>query len=188
MIDNAEGRRAGRVSNIGSYEERLQGFDWSIAERELGYRAGDIINIGYHCSDRICHLGQGGKLALLWEDHQGREKRFTFDDLRNQLQKMRNMGPLENLLNMIPGMNKMKDVTLDEKEFVKVEAIINSMTKRERKDHSVINGSRRRRIALGSGTTVPDVNRVLKQYIEIKRMLKMFKGKKGFKLPKGFPF
>jgi signal recognition particle subunit SRP54 len=101
---------------------------------------------------------------------------------------MRNMGPLENLLNMIPGMNKMKDVTLDEKEFVKVEAIINSMTKRERKDHSLINGSRRRRIALGSGTTVPDVNRVLKQYIEIKRMLKMFKGKKGFKLPKGFPF
>ncbi|HOC42667.1 MAG TPA: acetate--CoA ligase [Thermoanaerobaculales bacterium] len=70
------------MSNIGSYEERLQSFDWSIAERELGYRAGDVINIGYHCSDRICQLGQGGKPALLWEDHQGHEKRFTFDDLR----------------------------------------------------------------------------------------------------------
>jgi signal recognition particle subunit SRP54 len=153
--------------------------------------------------DRIASriLGMGDVLGLIEQaqktfDQKEAEKlkktimdeSFTFDDLREQLRKMRSMGPLENLVNMIPGMNKMKDVTIDEKEFVKVEAIINSMTKKERKNYSLINGSRRRRIAMGSGTTVPDVNRVLKQYVEIKRMLKMFKGKKGFKLPKGFPF
>jgi signal recognition particle subunit SRP54 len=113
---------------------------------------------------------------------------FTFDDLGEQLRKMRSMGPLENLLGMIPGFNKIKDVEIDGKELVKVEAIINSMTKKERKDHNLINGSRRRRIAMGSGTTVAEVNRVVKQYIEIRKMLKMFKGKKGFKLPKFMPF
>jgi signal recognition particle subunit SRP54 len=98
------------------------------------------------------------------------------------------MGPLENLINMIPGMNKIKNLDIDGRELVKVEAIISSMTKKEKRDHNIINGNRRRRIALGSGTTVPDVNRVIKQYIEIKKMLKMFKGKKGFKLPKVLPF
>lgn len=113
---------------------------------------------------------------------------FTFDDLKEQIRKIRGMGPIENLLRMIPGMGKIKDITVDEKEFIKIEAIINSMTKEERRDHSIINGSRRRRIAAGSGTTVADVNRVLKQYIEMKRMLKMFKGKKGLRIPKVFPF
>jgi signal recognition particle subunit SRP54 len=98
------------------------------------------------------------------------------------------MGPLENILSMIPGFNKMKNLEVDEKELVKVEAIINSMTKKERKNHTLIDGSRRRRIAIGSGTTVADVNRVIKQYIEIRKMLKMFKGKKGIKLPKILPF
>lgn len=113
---------------------------------------------------------------------------FTFDDLREQIRKIRSMGPIENLLSMIPGMGKVKDISVDEKEFVKVEAIINSMTKEERRDYNIINGSRRKRIAAGSGTTVTDVNRVLKQYIEMKKMLKMFKGKKGIKLPRVFPF
>jgi len=116
------------------------------------------------------------------------EETFTFEDLGNQLRKMRSMGSLENILNMIPGFGKMKDINVDERELVKVEAVINSMTKREKRDYSVINGSRRRRIAMGSGTTVADVNRVIKQYIEIKKMLKMFKGKKGFKMPKFMPF
>jgi len=113
---------------------------------------------------------------------------FTFDDLKEQLKKIRNMGPLENILNMIPGMNKMKGLTVDEKEFVKIEAIINSMTLAERRNHNLLNGSRRKRIAMGSGTTVADVNRVVKQYIELKKMLKMFRGKKGIKLPKFLPF
>ena len=113
---------------------------------------------------------------------------FTFDDLKDQLKKVRNMGPIENILGMIPGFNKIKNPDIDEKEFVKVEAIINSMTKKEKKDHNIINGSRRRRIAMGSGTTVTDVNRVIKQYVELKKMLKMFKGKKMVKLPKFLPF
>lgn len=153
--------------------------------------------------DRIASriLGMGDVLSLIEQaqktfDHKEAEKlqktimddSFTFDDLREQLQKMRNMGPLENLINMIPGMNKIKNLDIDGRELIKVEAIISSMTKKEKRDHNIINGNRRRRIALGSGTTVPDVNRVIKQYIEIKKMLKMFKGKKGFKLPKVLPF
>lgn len=70
------------MSNIGSYEERLQGFDWSISERELDYTPGGFINIGWYCSDRICTLGKGSTYALLWEDAQGNEKTYTYDDLR----------------------------------------------------------------------------------------------------------
>lgn len=113
---------------------------------------------------------------------------FTFEDLKEQLKKIRSMGPLENLLSMIPGIGKVKNVSVDEKEFVKIEAVINSMTKAERGNYSLINGSRRRRIAAGSGTTVTDVNRVIKQYVEMKKMLKMFKGKKGMRMPKTLPF
>jgi len=146
-------------------------------------------------------LGMGDVLTLIEQAQQTFDKKeaeqlqktimddtFTFGDLRDQLKKMRNMGPLENIIGMIPGMNKIKNTDIDERELVKVEAVINSMTKRERKDHTVINGQRRKRIALGSGTTVADVNRVVKQYVEIKKMLKMFKGKKGFKLPKFMSF
>ncbi|MDA8087475.1 MAG: signal recognition particle protein [Nitrospiraceae bacterium] len=108
---------------------------------------------------------------------------FSFEDLRDQLKKVRSMGPVENLLNMIPGMKgKLKNVKIDEREFVKVEAIINSMTKAERRNHNLLNGSRRRRIAIGSGTSVSDVNRVVKQYVEMKKMLRMFKGGK-FRMP-----
>jgi len=116
------------------------------------------------------------------------EESFTFDDLRDHLKKLRGMGSLENILNMIPGFNKIKNLDIDERELIKVEAIINSMTKQERRNHHIIDGSRRRRIASGSGTIVADVNRVIKQYIEMKKMLKMFKGKKGIKLPKFLPF
>ena len=153
--------------------------------------------------DRIASriLGMGDVLSLIEQAQETFDQKeaqklqkaimdeaFTFDDLRDQLRKMRSMGPLENILNMIPGAGKIKDLKVDERELVKVEAIISSMTKKERKDHNLINGSRRKRIATGSGTTVADVNRVVKQYVEIKRMLKMFKGKKGFKLPKFMPF
>jgi len=70
------------MSNIVSYEQRLNNFDWSIAEQELGYRKGDPINIGWYCSDRICKLGNGSKLAMIWEDYQGNNKHFTYDDIR----------------------------------------------------------------------------------------------------------
>ena len=65
-----------------SYQDLLENFDWSVSERELGYKKGDRLNIGWMCSDRICRLGQAGKPALIWEDHQGREKRFTYNDVR----------------------------------------------------------------------------------------------------------
>ena len=70
------------MSNIISYEERLKNFDWSISEKELGYKKGDKINIGWYCSDRICNLGMGEKLAMIWEDHVGNNKRYTYNDLR----------------------------------------------------------------------------------------------------------
>ncbi len=109
---------------------------------------------------------------------------FSFEDLRDQLKKVRSMGPIENLLGMIPGLGaKLKNVKVDEREFVKVEAVINSMTPAERRNHHLLNGSRRKRIAIGSGTNVSDVNRVVKQYVEMKKMLKMFKGGKGLRIP-----
>jgi acetyl-CoA synthetase len=70
------------MSNIGSYEERIKDFDWSVSERELDYKAGNDINIGWYCSDRICELGSGEKPALLWENAIGEEKRFTYNDIR----------------------------------------------------------------------------------------------------------
>lgn len=118
------------------------------------------------------------------------EESFTLEDLKDQIKHIRSMGPIENLLSMIPGIGKqIKNVQVDEKEFTKIEAIINSMTPKERRNPQILNGSRKRRIALGSGTTVTDVNKVLKQYKEMKRMLKMFKGKKGKggKKTKGLP-
>ena len=70
------------MSHIGSYEERIKNFDWSIAEKELGYKDGDILNIGWYCSDRICEMGKADKLALIWEGLGGVEKKYTFDDIR----------------------------------------------------------------------------------------------------------
>jgi acetyl-CoA synthetase len=70
------------MSNIGSYEERVKDFDWSVAKKELGYKEGDPVNIGYYCSDRNCELGLGKKLALIWESFSGEVKKFTFDDLK----------------------------------------------------------------------------------------------------------
>jgi acetyl-CoA synthetase len=70
------------MSNIGSYDERIKNFNWSISEKELGYKAGDSINIGWYCSDRICDMGKGNKLALLWEGLGGVEKKYTYNDIR----------------------------------------------------------------------------------------------------------
>lgn len=151
--------------------------------------------------DRVARriLGMGDMLTLIEQaqdafDQKETEKlqerliseKFTFDDLKDQLKKLRSMGPLENLLGMMPGMGKaLKGVKVDDREFIKVDAIISSMTRKERTDHTIINGSRRKRIAMGSGTTVADVNRLVKQYLEMQKMMKMMKGggKKGFRMP-----
>lgn len=108
-----------------------------------------------------------------------RENRFDLSDYLVQLQQMRKMGPLDQLLGMIPGLGnvkQLKDVKIDEKEFGRVEAIISSMTIEERGDPSILNGGRRRRIANGSGTSVQDVNRVVSQFNEMKKMVRMMTG------------
>jgi signal recognition particle subunit SRP54 len=166
---------------VGEKLEMLESFyPERIASRILGM--GDVLSL-IEKAQKSFDQKEAEKLQKAIMDES-----FTFDDLKDQLKKVRNMGPIENILGMIPGFNKIKNLDIDEREFVKVEAIINSMTKKEKKDHNIINGSRRRRIATGSGTTVADVNRVIKQYVELKKMLKMFKGKKMVKLPKFLPF
>ncbi len=107
-----------------------------------------------------------------------RTQQFTFDDFLDQLQQMKKMGPMSSLLEMIPGMNssKLKGMEVDEKELVRVEAIIRSMTKKERHNPDIINGSRRKRIAAGSGTSIQEVNRVMKNFEQSKKMMKQFAG------------
>jgi signal recognition particle subunit SRP54 len=118
-----------------------------------------------------------------------RKESLTLEDFFEQLQALKKMGSIEQLVGMIPGMKKAGPVAIDEKALSRVEAIINSMTPGERRNPGVIDGSRRRRIARGSGTTVQDINRVLKQFGEMKKMMKRFGklGKRG-KLPLTSPF
>lgn len=105
-----------------------------------------------------------------------RNQQFTFDDFLDQLDQMKNLGPLDEVLGMIPGVNskQLKNLNVDEKELVKIEAIIQSMTKDERGNPSIINSSRRKRISKGSGTSVQEVNRLLKQFKDTKKMMKKF--------------
>jgi signal recognition particle subunit SRP54 len=111
-----------------------------------------------------------------------RKSEFTLEDFRDQLRQVRKMGSLESILGMIPGMGKLKiadvDMAQGEKEMKRVDAIISSMTAKERMNHTIINGSRRARIAKGSGTQVQDVNRLLKQFAEMHKMMKAMKGGK----------
>jgi signal recognition particle subunit SRP54 len=107
------------------------------------------------------------------------ENDFTLEDFRNQIRQIRKLGPLESLLGMMPNMGIMKDlknVKIDEKEITHIVAIIDSMTAHERANHMIINGSRRRRIAKGSGTSVQEVNQLLKQYSQARKMMKSFSG------------
>ncbi|MDO9349889.1 MAG: signal recognition particle protein, partial [Deltaproteobacteria bacterium] len=118
-----------------------------------------------------------------------RKDSFTLEDFRDQLQQVRKMGSLESILNMIPGLPKkmkgMGSLQVDDRELLRVEAIINSMTFRERANFTIINGSRRLRIATGSGTTVQEVNRLLKQYAQVRKMMKQFSKMGGKGLGRG---
>ena len=142
--------------------------------------------------DRIVSriLGMGDVLSLIEKAEQAigedeaekleeklRKNQFSLDDFRTQLRTLKRMGPLESILGMIPGLGNLKELAQnkpDEKQLARIEAIISSMTPAERKNDQLINGSRRKRIAAGSGTSVEDVNRLLKQFAEMKRMLQMF--------------
>ncbi len=142
-------------------------------------------------------LGMGDVLTLIERaeaalDDDTREKLekktrlddFTLEDFADQLKTLKKMGPLEQVLGMIPGMGALKQAAkagaqVDDKQLGRVQAIISSMTPAERNDHQLLNGSRRKRIARGSGTTVEDVNRLLKQFVEMRKMLKTMSGAGG---------
>ncbi|HDL89588.1 MAG TPA: signal recognition particle protein, partial [Thermodesulforhabdus norvegica] len=113
---------------------------------------------------------------------------FTLEDFRDQLRQIKKLGSLEQILSMLPGMGmlkELKNMQVDTKELVKVEAIINSMTKEERRNPSILNASRKRRIARGSGTTVQDINRLLKGYEQARKMMKQITGTTKRKAKKG---
>jgi signal recognition particle subunit SRP54 len=104
-----------------------------------------------------------------------RKDEFTLEDFRDQLRQIRRLGPLEQILGMLPNMGPMRglnNVKVDEKELIHIEAIINSMTPEERRHHHILNGNRRKRIARGSGRPVQEINRLLKQYIDMRKMMK----------------
>jgi len=136
-------------------------------------------------ADRI--LGMGDIVSLVERAHEQFDEeearklqkrlakdQFNFDDFLKQIQQIKKMGNLKDLASMIPGMGKaMKDIDIEDDAFKHIEAIIHSMTKRERADASIIDGSRRKRIATGSGTTIQEVNRLLKQFADTRKMMKM---------------
>jgi signal recognition particle subunit SRP54 len=144
-----------------------------IASRILGM--GDILSLIERAEEAI----SAEKAKEL--EKKLREESFTLADFKDQLQQVRSMGSLDQILSMLPGMGGVKNLRVDEKEFVRIEAIINSMTPSERESPSMIDGSRRRRIAQGSGTQIQDVNRLLKQFAETRKLMKrlMQGGKKG---------
>lgn len=139
-------------------------------------------------------LGMGDVLSLIEKAEQAydekqakalekkiREATFTLDDYLDQFAQLKKMGNIESLLGMMPGMNAkaLKDAKIDEKQMAHTEAIIKSMTKKEREKPDIINASRKQRIARGSGTTVEDVNKLLKQFEQVRKMMKQFSNKKG---------
>jgi len=148
-------------------------------------------------ADRVVSrvLGMGDVLSLIERAEQAidrddaarleekiRSNEFTLEDFRDQLKAIRRMGPFEQIVGMLPGMGNLKALTEnkpDEKQIDRVEAIINSMTPEERRKQHIINGSRRKRIAKGSGTSVEEVNRLLKQFVQMQKMLKSLGGMAG---------
>ncbi|MBY0424687.1 MAG: signal recognition particle protein, partial [Cytophagales bacterium] len=118
-----------------------------------------------------------------------RKNQFDFNDFLSQLDQIKKMGNIKDLVGMIPGMNKMmKDVAVDENVFKPIEAIIRSMTPTERQNPDMLNGSRRKRIATGSGTSIQQVNNLMKQFEDMRKMMKMMNKSQasGRKLPNMF--
>lgn len=120
-----------------------------------------------------------------------RKEEFTLEDFRDQLRQIRKLGPLEQLLGLLPNMGPLRDlnkIKVDERELLHIEAIINSMTPEERTHHHIINGSRRKRIARGSGRPVQEINRLLKQYVETRKMMKRMSRGGLLSMTKGLRF
>jgi signal recognition particle subunit SRP54 len=156
---------------LGEKYDALEGFyPERIVSRVLGM--GDILSL-IERAEQVVDRKAAEEL-----ERKLRKSEFTLEDFRDQLRQVRKMGPLEQIVDMLPKMgplaNLPKNASVDEKKLKQVEAIINSMTDEERRDHNVIDGKRRKRIAKGSGTTVQDVNTVLKQYLQMRTMMKQY--------------
>jgi signal recognition particle subunit SRP54 len=143
-----------------------------MAERILGM--GDILSLIEEAEARVDAKKAEEFLRKIQKES------FTLEDFRQQIQQLRRMGPITKLLEKLPGMQK---VEVDEKALVKIEAIINSMTPQERRHPEILNARRKRRIALGSGTQVSDINKLLKRFEEARKMMKQLKGKKFPQMP-----
>ena len=159
-----------KVAGVGEKLDQIEGFyPDRMAGRILGM--GDVLSLIEKVESEI---DEEQALAM---EKKLREARFDFEDYLSQLQQVKRLGPIEQVLGMIPGLGaKMKDVKVDEKQLVRIEAIIQSMTRQERRHPDVLNGSRKRRIAVGSGTSVEEVNRLLKQFTQMRQMMKSFAG------------
>lgn len=158
-----------------------------VAQRILGM--GDVISLVEKVQEGIDQKKAEEMQRKLIENE------FTLEDFRDQMRQLRKLGPLESLLGMMPQVGPLKDIKnlkVDEKEFTRIIAIIDSMTPEERRNHMLINGSRRRRIARGSGASVQEINQLLKQYAQARKMMKAFSGGllggagKKLPLPGGF--
>ena len=145
-----------------------------MAQRILGM--GDVLSIIEKAEEAISEE-EAEKLEA-----QLRKNRFDLDDYLIQLKQIKKMGSFSSILKMIPGLgSKMKDVQIDDKELIRIESMIYSMTKEERKNPKVINGQRRLRIAKGSGTTVEQLNKFMKSFEMTQKMMKEMKSEKGMK-------
>ncbi len=158
--------------------ERLEDFEPFQAERFVSrlLGMGDVLSL-IERAEQAIDASEAERL-----DQKLRGEDFTLEDFRAQLKTLRRMGPLEQVIGMLPGLGALKqagDMAPDEGQMRRVEAIVGSMTAAERRNHRVIDGSRRRRIARGSGTTVEDVNRLLKQFVQMRKMFKMVGGMSG---------
>jgi signal recognition particle subunit SRP54 len=156
---------------LGEKYDALEGFyPERIVSRVLGM--GDIMSLIERAEQAV------DKKAAAELERKLRKDEFTLEDFRDQLRQVRKMGPLEQIVDMLPKIgplaNLPKSAQVDEKQLKQVEAIINSMTNQERRDHNVIDGKRRKRIAKGSGTSVQEVNQVIKQYMQMRQMMKQY--------------
>lgn len=166
----------GKPIKFVSNGEKLENLDVfypdRLASRILG--KGDIISLVEKAQETI------DEFEAKRMEEKLRKNKFDFEDFLKQIKLIKKMGSLSSILGMIPGLgSQIKNAQIDDKALIKVEAIINSMTKLERENPKVLNGSRRKRIACGSGTTVQDVNRLIKQFQEMQKMMSMM-NKKGF--------
>ncbi len=152
---------------VGEKLEALEAFHPDrLASRILGM--GDVLSLIEKAKSTVSNDSAEDLYKKIKKDT------FSLEDFKNQLAQIKKMGPLDKLMGMLPGMKGLKNIKIDDKAIVRTEAIINSMTSKERLKHQIINGNRKKRIAKGSGTHVSDVNRLLKQFVQSKKMMNKF--------------